>query len=966
MGDKCQNQALPNPWQFSPYMYNPYGGYPYGHPGYGHPGNYNYFDQGMGYPTGPQGGMHHGFHQGGMGQCMPQGGQESNNNSQGGANSNMASEGADEKGSAHEEQQQQGELPPLPPGPPPPPPPLPPQPPGSQMPYYHTPEQHHYNQPPGITPVRFNLPNKRPGLGYTGSNEGGNMGVQNTNMGVQGGSGGGKKKRKKNKNGQQMQQQQGNAYQYNNGMRHSMDGMFNNMNHQQVQQQHMMQMQQNNMRFMHYQPPPPGHYEPAEESRDLGMSRDAMHGGLPGQCEAMKIGGGAMGVQQLPQQQSPLPPSLPSSMPPSNPPLPPSGPVPPPPPPPPLPPSTTSPSKPQSIGALAAGDWPPSLKEYVDRCYRKCITPVDKDQVEIILKGKITRAANDGSLWVKDWDLEPLPSIHSERMLSDIKNSYNTASSSTESQKNLTPSQKKPDNSPSLQITLALPPPPPPPPASSPPSSTASAPSSPSAGILANSQKKGSIVPFKVGVSRLISRPRNSRSKSPLESSPVSRGSASTLQSQVGGARGSLGGRGKTGSLTSSRGSGSPVRSRRRTRSSDSSSSSDENYRPLVRGSKGHSRQQQQRFSDSHGETKGSRGTNKMRGKQGKQQPKTNKSHYYSEYGRMTVEEDEERLQQRAARFGGVGPKSQSASSSPSTPALKRRRNGPLSLALPPLPSSALNSSPSGFVEDTTADLDWSEIRVVGTCRDVEKPYLRLTSAPDASSVRPVEVLRLSLARVKERWVKMQDYRYACDQLKSIRQDLTVQGIRDSFTMSVYETHARIALEKGDHEEFNQCQTQLKMLYSELPQTQRHVEGSLEFTAYRILYYIFTKNTLDLTTSLASLSESDKKHECIAHALALRSAWSLGNYHTFFVLYRLAPRMGGYLIDWFAPRERKAALKAMIKAYRQYLPVIFVAQELAFESEKDFREFAAPFSLTYSEDGEKIDCKASMAALPNL
>ena len=198
---------------------------------------------------------------------------------------------------------------------------------------------------------------------------------------------------------------------------------------------------------------------------------------------------------------------------------------------------------------------------------------------------------------------------------------------------------------------------------------------------------------------------------------------------------------------------------------------------------------------------------------------------------------------------------------------------------------------------------------VVGTCQNLEKGYLRLTAAPRPSEVRPEHILKQSLEFLKKKWKKDGNYTYICDQFKSMRQDLTVQRISNELTVSVYEIHARIALEKGDLGEYNQCQSQLRVLYAN-----KRGGNPEEFKAYRILYFIHTANRTALNDVLAELTPVEKKSRAIKHALDVRSALALGNYNRFFRLYLDTPNMGAYLMDMFVVRERLAAMAFICKA----------------------------------------------------
>ncbi|KAI4278633.1 MAG: hypothetical protein LQ337_000873 [Flavoplaca oasis] len=293
----------------------------------------------------------------------------------------------------------------------------------------------------------------------------------------------------------------------------------------------------------------------------------------------------------------------------------------------------------------------------------------------------------------------------------------------------------------------------------------------------------------------------------------------------------------------------------------------------------------------------------------------------------------------------GAGPDSAFSKSNQAPEARKKRFQGALAGT-----SSAASMRP--WRSSTTHEVEPTEPKgpISGLCQDLEKKYFRLTSAPNPDTVRPLHVLEKTLDHLKKKWRREKKYPYICDQFKSLRQDLTVQRIKTSFTVDAYEIHARIALEEGDLSEYNQCQTQLRALYAQ------NLGGHpFEFLAYRILYFLHTSNRTDMNDVLADLTPTEKRHPAVKHALDARSALALGNYHRFFQLYLDTPNMGAYLMDMFVGRERLSALSAVCRGYKPDVRLRFVTEELGFDSDEDSARFicehGAPHLLEERDGG---------------
>lgn len=280
--------------------------------------------------------------------------------------------------------------------------------------------------------------------------------------------------------------------------------------------------------------------------------------------------------------------------------------------------------------------------------------------------------------------------------------------------------------------------------------------------------------------------------------------------------------------------------------------------------------------------------------------------------------------------------------------------------------------------------------QLIGVNTSLEKPYLRLTDFPKKEDVRPLGVLVKSLAHIKSRYIKDEDFEWANEQLKSVRQDLTVQRLRNPFVLEVYETHARILLEEGDLDEFNQCQTVIRNIVkgsgyddqigckdlssgeivdSCTPLSQNE-ETEDEFRGYGILYALvrnaWSQLKLELTqVNALSLERREGIEMSAIHAIQVVKAVQECDYRTFFRLYECAPHLSAYLMDFLVKRVRDQAYNRIIASHRPTVSIEYIRDALHLTDLEETRRFLRQQGASFiHEKGEPtfwIDCKTSLS-----
>eukprot|EP01127_Copromyxa_protea_P019190 TRINITY_DN6163_c0_g1_i1.p1 TRINITY_DN6163_c0_g1~~TRINITY_DN6163_c0_g1_i1.p1 ORF type:complete len:282 (-),score=30.28 TRINITY_DN6163_c0_g1_i1:84-902(-) len=266
--------------------------------------------------------------------------------------------------------------------------------------------------------------------------------------------------------------------------------------------------------------------------------------------------------------------------------------------------------------------------------------------------------------------------------------------------------------------------------------------------------------------------------------------------------------------------------------------------------------------------------------------------------------------------------------------------------------------------------METSGKRIVGSCKTYEKTYFRLTTEPKPSTVRPESVLKEWFPLLLEK-EESSTYEYFSSQLKSIRQDLVVQGINNSFTLEVYLENIRASLKNNDNLEFVLCiNCTLSLLASRVQKfekdndydSQKEEFHLVNMICYKIFHDISVpSNSMDvLHGTLSHLPTRIRQDKRTRLAVAAYVSAKQGLYSSFFRLYQQLDKGFKKALEVTGALDnvRLEAWKRILVSY-MVIESSFVTSELCFPNKEQCHAFLEAHCkrLVLASEGTEIDTR---------
>ncbi|EAL49837.1 SAC3/GANP family protein [Entamoeba histolytica HM-1:IMSS] len=249
---------------------------------------------------------------------------------------------------------------------------------------------------------------------------------------------------------------------------------------------------------------------------------------------------------------------------------------------------------------------------------------------------------------------------------------------------------------------------------------------------------------------------------------------------------------------------------------------------------------------------------------------------------------------------------------------------------------------------------------LIGTSQELEKHYFRIKGEAKSSEVRPLQVLYKSLNYVLTKYKENKKYDYICDQLKAIRQDLTLQHIENEFSIQVYEIHSDISLENNDVSEFIQCASALKQLYKKFGYSNDNPKVIFYISAM-ILCNMDSKNVSPITnySLLREIPIEILINPNIQFVLNVKRAFDNGEYFTYLKLFKEAIPKFKVIMKLAIEKVRLKGLMLLFMSIGGVIEVNDVMDFLSFSNEEEYHEFISKYPLILDANG-KIQCTETL------